>query len=109
MRPFSRPREALESRRHGVERQVFEAEYITRVSQSQPVLVDRELVRTDAVRTEGMEVNVAQPRPVAKLDAELERRLGSANEIVFVEPEHAVEEPDRRDGRLADTDGADLR
>ena len=60
------------------------------------------------MHAEGMKVAMAQARPVAKLDAELERTLRMAQEIVFIEPECAVEEPNRRYGRLTDPDGADI-
>jgi hypothetical protein len=55
-----------------------------------------------------MQVAVAQPLPVAELDAQLEGRLGLLDELDLVDAQQAVEELDRRDGGLADPDRADL-
>ena len=61
-----------------------------------------------AVRAERMEIALADPAPVDELDAELERALGGADELVLVDAEHPVEGDQRRDRRLADADRADL-
>ena len=61
----------------------------------------------DAVRTERMDVTLAHAAPVHELDAELERGLGGADEIVFIEAQQTVEVQDVRDGGLADADDAD--
>jgi len=50
---------------------------------------------------------VAVTKPVLEDDAQFERGLGFADELVFVEAEQLVEQPDRRNGRLADADRAD--
>ena len=55
-----------------------------------------------------MDVTIADPRPVAELDAELERALGLRMNSRFVDAEHAVEGLDHRHRRLADADDADL-
>src|SRR6476661_4923312 len=62
----------------------------------------------DAVIAERMDVAVADPGPVAKLDAELVGRVGGADEIILVDVEQAVEQVDLRNRRLADADRADL-
>ena len=51
---------------------------------------------------------MALAAPIDELDAELERGLGGADEVGLVEAEPAIELLDGRDGRFADTDGADL-
>src|SRR5262249_44745846 len=51
---------------------------------------------------------VARPRPVRKLDAELEARLGLADQVILIDAEQADDIDDRRNGRLPDTDGADV-
>src|SRR6185369_17362163 len=61
-----------------------------------------------AYRAEAMNVAVAHSRPVDKLDAELERALSLLDEIDLVDLEHFVEQLEMRNGRLADTDRADL-
>src|SRR5262249_14100176 len=61
-----------------------------------------------AVAAEGVDIGVAEPRPVPELDAELERRLRLADELVLVETEEAVKKLHRRDRGLADADCADL-
>jgi hypothetical protein len=43
-----------------------------------------------------------------EIDAELERPLRRADELVLVDAEHGVEGLQRRDRRLADADRADL-
>ena len=58
---------------------------------------------------EGMHVALADARPVAEFDAQLVTSLRGAQEIVFVDAQHLVEDPDRRNGRFADAHGADLR
>src|SRR5206468_11985645 len=46
--------------------------------------------------------------PVDELDAELERGVRLADELVFVDSELLVEELDRGNGGLANADGPDL-
>ena len=58
--------------------------------------------------SEGMHVALADARPVAEFDAQLVAALRGAQEIVFVDAQHLVEDPDRRNRRFADTHGADL-
>ena len=56
-----------------------------------------------------MEVTVADARPVAELDAELERALGRLDEFGFVQSQRlGVEGADVRHRRLAHADDADL-
>src|SRR6185437_16469199 len=54
-----------------------------------------------------MEVALPDRAPVHELDARLEGATGRAQELVLVDVEHAVEAEDRRDRRLANSDGAD--
>src|SRR4051812_12890373 len=61
-----------------------------------------------AVLAERMEVALARRAPVDELDAELERALGGGEELVLVDAEHVVVGDERRDGRFADADRADL-
>ena len=74
----------------------------------QPEMVE-DRCRASARRSaEGMDVRMAQPRPVHELDAELEARLRGAHELVLVDARRAIEIGDRRDRGFADADGADL-
>ena len=57
---------------------------------------------------EGMEIAAPLPVPADELDAELIGRARFRHELRFVEPDDLVEPVDRRDGRLADADRADL-
>ena len=57
-------------------------------------------------QTEIVKVGVPQLLPVNELDAELERRIGLADELVLFDSKEAVELLDRRDGGLADADRA---
>jgi hypothetical protein len=45
---------------------------------------------------------------LTELDAQLERGLRLAHELVLVDLQHPVEQRDHRDRRLADADRADL-
>jgi hypothetical protein len=74
----------------------------------EPVLMERRQADVMADHAEAVNIGVAQLGPVAKLDAELERALRACDEVGFVQPEQVVEQLDVRDGRLADTDDADL-
>src|SRR6185503_16844803 len=73
-----------------------------------PDLVELHGLDVDAKFAEGMQVAVPEARPVHELDAELERALGLADEIVLVEAEHRVEGVDGRNGGLAHADAAYL-
>src|SRR4051812_35735458 len=55
-----------------------------------------------------MDVGVADPTPTAKLDPQLEGRLGTRHEFALIDPDPLIEAADVRDGGLADANGADL-
>ncbi len=74
----------------------------------QPVVVEGDVGQVLADRAEGMHVGVAAFVPVGELDAELEGAVRVAQEVVFVEAQHLVEQVDGRNGRLAHADDADL-
>ena len=57
---------------------------------------------------EGVDVVLADVAPVLEADAELERALRGGHELLLVDLEQAMERHERRNGRLADADGADL-
>ena len=57
---------------------------------------------------EGMNVAVAHAAPVDEFDPQFECRARLAEKFVLGNVEHAVEVADRRDGRFAHADGADL-
>jgi hypothetical protein len=61
--------------------------------------------RADA---ETVDVAVARATPLDELDAQLERALGAAQELVLIQFQRLVEHADVRDGGFADTDDADL-
>src|SRR5688572_31259500 len=57
---------------------------------------------------ERMQVVIADARPVLEEDSELEGGGRRAHELLLVDAQEAVECADGRNGRLSDTDGADL-
>src|SRR5262249_17996842 len=59
-------------------------------------------------RPERVDVRVLGPRPMLELDAELEARVGFADQLILIDAEQPDDVDDGRDGRLADTDGPDL-
>src|SRR5688572_637987 len=76
--------------------------------QPQPQLVKADALDVDAKFTELMEVAVAVRSPVPEVDPQLEAGLRGLDEIPLVDAENLVEELQRRNGRFADADGADL-
>src|SRR5690606_11571052 len=75
---------------------------------SHPMLVKRHAADARAIGTEGMDIAIADTRPVDELDAELERRLRLRHQVAFVEPQAPLEEANVRQRRLADADGTDF-
>lgn len=71
-------------------------------------MMKRHNVEVGTERTERVEIAVALPAPVDKLDTEFESALRAFEHLVLVDAEALVEEPDRRNSCFADTDGADL-
>ena len=96
------------ARRHRVDRKLLEAGRFAGLVHLQPVLVElgQHLVAPD--RAEAVDVRVALLAPVDELDPELERALGRADEVVFVDADQVVEAADQRDGRFAHADGGDF-
>ena len=76
--------------------------------ETQPQLVKGDGLNVHAELTELVEVAVALATPVLEVDAELEGGLRGLNEIPLVDAENLVEELQGRDGRFADTHGADF-
>ena len=74
----------------------------------QPEMMEVDVLHRHAVGAEGMDVGMAEARPVDELDAELEAGLRGAHELDFVDPHGAVVVDDRRDRGFAHADGADL-
>lgn len=58
--------------------------------------------------TEGVEVVLALDTPVHELDAELEAALRGGQHLGLVDAQQAIEGADRREGRLTNTDDAQL-
>src|SRR5688572_2769533 len=75
-------------------------------AKAQPISAERRAFHVEAERSERVDVTIANAAPIAKLDAEFERRLRLADEIVLVDPEHAVEEADVGERGFADADDA---
>jgi hypothetical protein len=73
----------------------------------QPILVAAQPPQVLADDAEAMEIALALAPPVPELDAQLERPLRLAQEVVLVEAEQLVELLDGGDGRLAHPDRAD--
>src|SRR5687768_8938928 len=76
--------------------------------QLQPQLVKLDRLRIQAELAKGMDVAIAQALPIDELDAELERALRVADELVFIEAQQRIERQQRRNRRFANTDRADL-
>ena len=57
---------------------------------------------------EGMDIAITGTRPVLERDAQLEAGLRSPHELPLVESEQGMKRANRRDGRLAYSDSADL-
>ena len=77
--------------------------------QAQPVVMERGGAGIVADRSEAVHIAVADARPVAELDAELEGALRGTHELGLIQPECLrVERSDVRHGRFADADDADL-
>ena len=70
-------------------------------------MVEFHAVQVDPVAAERMEIAVAEPVPVDKLDAELEAAPGRGDEIGFLDAQHAIEIDEARYGRFADPHSAD--
>ena len=70
--------------------------------------MERHAADARAVGAEGMDVAVADARPVDELDAQLERGLGLGHELALVDADALVEEADVRQRGLAHADDADL-
>jgi len=62
---------SAQPRRGSGERIIQQRLLLARLSQTQPVVVQSDLIDRPAVLAEGMEVPVAELRPVAKFDADL--------------------------------------
>ena len=74
----------------------------------EPVLVHGHRVEGPAEAAEGVEIATPRPRPIDELDAELKGALCRPDEVILVDAEQLVEQPDGGDRRLADPDRADL-
>src|SRR3546814_13980277 len=75
---------------------------------AQPVVMKRQRPQRHSGFTERMQVRIADPAPIIELDAELERALRRAQHLVLVQAKKCVDQPDLRNGRLADTDDANF-
>ncbi len=76
--------------------------------QAGPMMMKGDPVEILAKSSEGMDVAIAQARPVAKFNAKLERGLGATHEVGFVDPKPGIEEAEVRHRSFADPDGPDL-
>ena len=75
---------------------------------AQPVLVKINAIHIHTDRSERVEIGFANPAPVHELDAQLEGAVCLLEEFGLGNAQHGIEVYDVRDGRLANTDGADL-
>ncbi len=57
---------------------------------------------------EGMEIVIALARPIVKGDAQLDAGMGRPDKFTFIDAKPAVKAGNRRNGRFADADNADL-
>jgi hypothetical protein len=74
----------------------------------QPALVEILVADRLADDAERMEVRIAALVPADELDAELVGGVGGLDELALVDAEPLDQRDERRYGRLADTDGAEL-
>ena len=65
-------------------------------------------IKGSPVRAEWVKVSLANRAPVDEFDTEFETRLGLANEVALIYSERLIESSDRRNGRLAHPDSANL-
>ena len=80
-----------------------------RLHPAKPVLNERNAgAEIGAKQAEIVKVAVTEMSPVDELDPELESGVGLPDEFVLVNAEQAVEQLDRRNGRFANSDRADL-
>ena len=103
-----RPHEAVLVGRRAGDRELAQVRRAAGLEHLQPVLVEGHGPQVLPEAAEGVHVTRALAAPVQELDAQLETALGLADEFILVDLQHAVEELDHRDRRLADADGADL-
>src|SRR6185437_6461532 len=75
----------------------------------QPIGLKRDVAEPGAGRTEGVEVKMTRPGPVAIADAQLVGRLDFPDQPTLVDAELANEVHDRWNGRLPHTDRLRLR
>jgi hypothetical protein len=103
-----RPSEAAERGGDAAHRPVRYILHRAALALAKVKLVEMNSLQVLTVIAEGMEVAFADPAPVHEFNAELERPLSCAHELVLIDPEHAVESDERRDGRFAHADRTDL-
>jgi hypothetical protein len=75
---------------------------------AQPEMVEGQTVQVGTEFAEAVHVTVADGAPVDELDAQLERALGGAHELCFVDTEDGIEGGQMRNAGLADSDNADV-
>ena len=78
------------------------------LARTQPVLPELPQPKVFADRAEGVHIGFAGALPAHELNTQLDGALRRAKKSVFVEAHHGVIGTNRRNGRLADTDNADV-
>jgi hypothetical protein len=73
----------------------------------EPIMVAAKPFPVLADDSKAVDIAVARSQPVDELNPQLEARLRSPHELGFVELDQLIVFLDRRDGRFANTDGAD--
>ena len=101
-------REPPHLREHDAERIFIEARGVAELAQAQPELVERDAVDVRPEVAERMDVAIADPPPIAELDAEFDRGLGRLHERRFADVQRTVEIADVRKRGLADSHGSDF-
>ncbi len=91
---------------HDREGILFDTRRVAVLPGAQPVLKQRHAIDGLAVDAEGMDIAVAITAPVDEIDTQLERAIGIAHELDFIDTQEVVEILDLRQGRFTDTDGA---
>ena len=105
---IQRSGESTLRRGHAGEGELVDALKATESAQLEEIVMEGYCFDRHAEHAKRMQITIADPCPVIEADAELEGRLRTANEIVLVDAEQAVEGENLRNGCLAYADRADL-
>src|SRR3546814_4899445 len=99
---LTRTQEAVRRRSDRRDRIIVKAARIAEPLPLQPVMVKFDPHHVEPVKAEGMDITMADARPVDELDPQLVGRVGFADELVLVDAEHRVEQADRSEEQTSE-------